>query len=142
MPRRTRFCFTASHQSSGEPPYLSLSFHPPSSVPFEWSNVNGTSDQPPERSTGDPSTAVALRRTKIRSRLRLPLPLLKKASSFNPMLVIPFLLPSPAFPPLRRPPNKHPLSRLPAQTPYPKAPPPLLPDPRPPSFPDGLLQTY
>ena len=132
-----RINLQVSHLTS---PLLSSFLSP---VPFEWSNVNETSDHPtPERSTGGPSTAVALQRTKIRSRFHLPSSLPKKVSSFNPMPAIHFLLPSPAFPPPRRHPNKLPLPRLPAQTPYPKAPPPLLPDPRPPFFPDGLLQTY
>jgi hypothetical protein len=118
------------------------SFLPPFPVTFEWSNVNGTSDHPtPEGSAGGPSTEVALRRTRRKSRLRHPSSRLKKVSSFNLMLVVPLILPSPAFPP-PRPPNKHPMFRLPAQTPYPNAPPPLLPDPQLPSFPDGLLQTY
>ena len=142
QPLPNRINHQVSHLS---PSFLSSSF-PFSPVPFEWSNVNVTSDHPtPEGSAGGLSTAAALRKTKTKtkSRLRLPSSLPKKVSSSNPTLVNPFLLPSPAFPPPHRPPNKyHPMSRIPVQTPYPKPPPPLLPGPPLPFFPDGLLQTY
>lgn len=114
-----------------------------SSLPFEWWNVNATSVYPtPEGSAGGPSTAVALQRTKIKNKPRLPSSLLKKVSNFYPMLVVPYLLLSPAFPRPHPPLNNHHTIRPLAPTPYPRAPPPLLPDPQPLSFPDGLLQTY
>ena len=123
--------------------HLAPSFPPPFPLPFEWSIVNGTTDHPaptPGGSAGGPSTVVALQRTK--NRPRLPSSPLKKASNSSLMPLVPFLLPSPAFPPPRRPPNKRPMFLVLAPTPCQNARPPPPPDPRLPSFPDGLLQTY